>query len=436
MSSCIVDTHVVKDGLTTGGDDQSVVVAKATTHLPEGSVGPPDRVLLDSGANELYRPLTTDIDVEDTTKYMSLGVTLASGQTTQGYRTRKDGEILIPMGSTEWIYGLAKLAQAGFRFTWDWDGPSLETRYGRSIPIYLDNGLPFVSWENFREIRSAISRAHRTRVHKAVAASDEDKPREEETSDTVILDEGEHMQIEGDAHEDRDHIAIAKEGYLGHEALQSTEELATKMLDKDRLKPDDVLKLLQAAPLKRRLRRRRYEGQRDERVAVWNFGFWRHGGVSGLLSGLRRLSIDMPQTTRVLNKFVQQLDPTHVKFNDSGTQNLCYGLSRYGGGEIWVCEELGPEDEGVTWRVPYDGQAAKPGRLLPTCRKTAKFSPKTLHGTEAFQGTRVMLLAYTPRDLDSAAQKEHTGGLELPMQTGLCRSNSSNSIAITTTSEP
>ena len=70
MSSCIVDTHVVKDGLTTGGDDQSVVVARATTHLPEGSVGPPDRVLLDSGANELCRPLTADIDVEDTTKYI------------------------------------------------------------------------------------------------------------------------------------------------------------------------------------------------------------------------------------------------------------------------------------------------------------------------------------------------------------------------------
>ncbi|CAE7388080.1 unnamed protein product [Symbiodinium sp. CCMP2592] len=177
-----------------GGDDQSVVVAKATTNLPEGSVGPPDRVLLDSGANELCRPLT------------------------QGCRTRKDGEILMPTGSTEWICGLAKLAQAGFRFTWDWDGPSLRTRCGRNIPIYLDNGLPFVSWENFREIRSAISRTHRTRVNNA-AASDEDKPREEETSDPVILDEGEHMQTEVGGHDDKDHAAIAKEGYLGHEAL-------------------------------------------------------------------------------------------------------------------------------------------------------------------------------------------------------------------------
>ncbi|CAE7221361.1 unnamed protein product [Symbiodinium necroappetens] len=260
MRSCIDDAHVIKDRLTSGGDDQSVVVAKATTHLPKGSVGPPDRVLLDSGANELCRPLTADIDVEDTTKYMPLGVTLASGQTTQGYRTRKDGEILMPMGSTEWICGLAKLAQAGFRFTWDWEGPSLETRCGRSIPIYLDNGLPFVSWENFREIRSAISKDHRARVNKAVVAGSEEKPREEETSNLVILEEGEHMQIEGNGHEDRDQIAIAKEGYQGHEALQSTEDLATKLLEKDRLKPDDVLKLLQAAPLKRRLRRRRCEG--------------------------------------------------------------------------------------------------------------------------------------------------------------------------------
>ena len=419
MRSCIDDAHVIKDRLTSGGDDQSVVVAKATTHLPKGSVGPPDRVLLDSGANELCRPLTADIDVEDTTKYMPLGVTLASGQTTQGYRTRKDGEILMPMGSTEWICGLAKLAQAGFRFTWDWEGPSLETRCGRSIPIYLDNGLPFVSWENFREIRSAISKDHRARVNKAVVAGSEEKPREEETSNPVILEEGEHMQIEGNGHEDRDQTAIAKEGFQGHEALQSTEDLATKLLEKDRLTPDDVLKLLQAAPLKRRLRRRRCEGQQDERVAVWNFGFWRHGGVSGLC----RLSIDMPQTTRVLNKFVQQLDPNHMyatititentvfkphrdKFNDPDTQNLCYGLSRYSGGEIWVCDEaMGPEDKGLTWRVPHDGQPAKPGRLLSTCRKIAKFSPRALHGTEAFDGTRVMILAYTPRDLDSAAQE-------------------------------
>ena len=40
------------------------------------------------------------------------------GQTTQGSRTHNN--------SQTWICGLAKLAQSGFRFTWDWSGPSLE----------------------------------------------------------------------------------------------------------------------------------------------------------------------------------------------------------------------------------------------------------------------------------------------------------------------
>ena len=63
-------------------------------------------VLLDSGANEVVRPLCEELSIHDTSRFIPLDVSMASGACEQGYRSIRDGEVAIPMKNDEWIAGL------------------------------------------------------------------------------------------------------------------------------------------------------------------------------------------------------------------------------------------------------------------------------------------------------------------------------------------
>ena len=92
------------------------IVAKATAggeaSQLEGFI--PEWVLLDSGANEICRPLDPAIDYANAKQYIPLDVTLASGRAATGYRSVKDGEISMQMEGHDWIAGLSRLVDAGY----------------------------------------------------------------------------------------------------------------------------------------------------------------------------------------------------------------------------------------------------------------------------------------------------------------------------------
>ena len=140
--------------------------AKMTSGVSGEQGGVPEWVLLDSGANEICRPLESDMNFGDRNKYLPLDVTLASGKVTTGFRSAKDGEIFMPMEGHDWIAGLSKLVGAGFKFVWDRHGPKLISEdTGIVIDAVLRNGLPYVKWSDFKRARSKVSRLHKKAPH-------------------------------------------------------------------------------------------------------------------------------------------------------------------------------------------------------------------------------------------------------------------------------
>ncbi|CAE7262448.1 unnamed protein product [Symbiodinium sp. CCMP2456] len=155
--------------------------------------------------------------------------------------------------------------------------------------------------------------------------------------------------------------------------------------------------------------------------------------VGGSLSGLRRNSRVFPGVARVLCNFVRSLDasftftavgifrnlqtaPHRDSGNERGSRNLVAGLSSFRGGGIWT------QDGGGQEACPSDPSLG-PGRTLEIdSGGHIVFDPSVWHCTQAWKGTRTVLVAYTPRVNESfpAAEWEQLGalGFNLPARRG------------------
>ena len=369
----------------------------------------PKMVLLDSGANEVVRPLCEELSIQDTSRFIPLDVSMASGACEQGYRSIRDGEVAIPMKSDEWIAGLGRVVQAGYDFHWTKQGCRLSSEDGTELPVVIKNGLPYLDWSSFKQVRRRLAKAHRRapnmQLHRSWGATlNEAQP--------SILEPGEHMTFEKNP-ADPDEICENKD------ALARTEEKAQALLQKGDVKTHELLDVLAGAGLKLRKRRRRAEPQTDL-VSIWNFGRYQHGGVHGISS----LARARPQLTQLLTSYVRQRCPAHQfttitvtedvafrphrdKFNQHGSRNVAIGLSHFVGGQVWLHDEGMRSHEDCVWRVVSEHKPSLPGRLLPTSAGAiAEFNPRDLHGTEQFTGHRVMLLAYTPAGIQKDAEEE------------------------------
>ena len=130
--------------------------------------------------------------------------------------------------------------------------------------------------------------------------------------------------------------------------------------------------------------------------------------VGGSLAGLRRTSKEFPGVARVLCNFVRDLDPGfnfsaiaifrnlqtsphRDSGNACGSQNLVVGLSSFTGGGIWTQTPGGREP------CPADPSLGLGSTLEVGLGKHIVFDPTTWHCTQAWEGTRTVLVAYTPR---------------------------------------
>ena len=399
-------------------DDQEIwppTVAKAST--PQDTVvDAPGWVLLDSGANEVCRPLDESLDLNDAAKFIPLNVTLASGQESVGYRSVRDGEVVMDMnGSSEWIAGIQKLASIGRTFTWGPQGAVLHTPDGDVQEVMIRNGLPFISWEKFKRLRSRLSKSHRQGPQMQLGRSWNASVTE---AAPAILVPGEHMGYEAAAQK----AGLKEEPQALEDAVDETEAQAKQWLERGSCTWGDLLALLVRAKLKLRRRRRHAEGADKEQVAIWNFGRWCHGGCHGMTV----LSRTHPWLTKLMASLISKDKPDFAfttitvtedtaflphrdKFNAAGTMNYARGLTRFTGGQIWIHDVSAAEDKACAWRQVRAGKDALPGRLLDTCQKSVVFDGRaTLHGTEPFSGHRVMILAYTPRGIEKASSEELT----------------------------
>ena len=114
---------------------------------------------MDSGANEVIRPRPEGFAAH---RCRRTQVALASGDTVDAWRTR-DGELMIGDEeldqSADWILSVRRLRGIRGAFVWDELGPRVMYSDGDmtvTVHCFEQNGLPYISWEDFKPIRGAV----------------------------------------------------------------------------------------------------------------------------------------------------------------------------------------------------------------------------------------------------------------------------------------
>ncbi|CAE7336713.1 unnamed protein product, partial [Symbiodinium sp. CCMP2592] len=358
------------------------------------------QVLVDSGANEVIRPRPEGYDVHRCKKTQ---VALASGDTVQAWRTR-DGELMI--GDVEldhdadWILSVRRLRGIRGAFVWDELGPRVKYWNGENqvtVHCMEQNGLPYISWEDFKPIRVLLAKDWRKRGNISVMRA--------ETSSLHVTDYEPTVEILGSRFQEESKIAPAV-------ALEDAgEQRAKELCAKAKITFDEVWDAIQLASLVERKtdRERVVEEGGKKALPMWSFGLFVHGGVLGVTSETRR----HPWLTRLLTKLVRQHHPDleflsvgvginlafrpHRDRNSLERESVLFGITRFIGGQLWI-EGLPNEKGNTAIRRVDSSDEPKAGRLHELSHKSVRFnSALRLHGTEPFKGTRATAVGYTPR---------------------------------------
>ena len=143
---------------------------------------------------------------------------------------------------------------------------------------------------------------------------------------------------------------------------------------------------------------------------AWSSGGFVHGGVAGVRTHARLY----PAVSRYLTKLVQAvlpdfrfstvtllrdlMTPVHIDaHNEQGTLNALIAVSSFEGGGLWVADSSGCEVRDVNGR-PMHGRVLHFQDTVPC--KSLIFDAHVHHCTEPWQGSRVVLAAYTVRGMD------------------------------------
>ena len=356
------------------------------------------RVLVDSGANEVIRPFNPNLQLN---RCKSTQVALASRDVLEAYRTR-DGELILgeqPDG--DWILSVRRLRGIQGAFHWDDDGPRITYHNGEdkvTVHCIEENGLPYISWAEFKPIRVLLAKRWRQKCGNAVMKA-----------------EGRELQIvDYDATMDAITRSCLEEHLVKHvDAKEDEGEMWAKTLcDKSQVTCAEVWNAVQRASLTERKtsRDKLVDGKPNEGLPMWTLGLFIHGGVLGLTQDSRR----HPWLTRLICKLVRQQHPDleflsislavnlvfrpHKDRNSLERDSVLLGLTKFEGGQLWLEGLQGEEGNNIVRRTS-DGDETKVGRLYEVSGgKSVRFNAALrTHGTEPFRGTRAVAVGYTPR---------------------------------------
>jgi len=127
-----------------------------------------NRVLMDSGANEVVRPYNpawwNEVMVLRN-KGKPVKVKLAGGQEIEAAMTQH-GEIMLPdknyQDKVGWILPVSRLTnELGVQVTWAPGGGIITQADGRKVKARTEQGLTFLDWEDVQPIRSALIESQR-----------------------------------------------------------------------------------------------------------------------------------------------------------------------------------------------------------------------------------------------------------------------------------
>ncbi|OLP94891.1 hypothetical protein AK812_SmicGene23020 [Symbiodinium microadriaticum] len=92
--------------------------------------------------------------------------------------------------------------------------------------------------------------------------------------------------------------------------------------------------------------------------------------------------------------------------NLSGEPNVVLPLSRFQGGGIWVAATGG--------RTPLNHRGATlEGEVLPVSQRAVAFDPHRVHATQAWKGTRIVLIGYTVRGCERLSEEQRAAASNL-----------------------
>ena len=353
-------------------------------------------VLVDSGANETIRPWTKDINE---TGCRRTSVITASGDQVPALKTR-DGELCIKASPTskDWLLSVRRLVDAGGTFCWNQRGAvvSYVDQHGekQSVRCSIQNGLPFLTWQDFKPIRIMLSRYFKTQSSSALSAKASGGDDGWTECETCTLEE--LMQYTWD-----DEVACVG-AELKDEVIQN-EAMARDVLSKGPITYQDVWEVIRSAALPTSSRR----------TQMWIFGYYCHGGIVGVTN----LTRQRPNLCKLVNAFLQQELPdfTYAAFqiavdatlaphrditNEVGSMSGLIGVTKFEGGRLWI------EDRNGTVKRRISGDEIKVGKLLTVSQQACTFDARAWHGADRHKGVRCIITCYTPRCL-------HKGDLEV-----------------------
>ena len=258
-------------------------------------------VLVDSGANETIRPWLSTMS---TAGCKQTSVTTASGDRVEALRSR-DGELCIRSSddSQEWLLSVHRLVQAGGMFSWDESGALLrywdeERKQYMKVVCQVINGLPYITWTDFKPIRILLSRRYKGKD--TTAASAKEAPadvtsQQKRMCDTCTPDEFAELTW---AEED---VTVNK-SQSELDDVERSEAKAKEMLSSEQITRENVWSLVRDAGLKGQRTRTSLQAEGGTRPRMWMLGYFAHGGVDGITA----LSRERPYLTRVLCELVRR----------------------------------------------------------------------------------------------------------------------------------
>ena len=164
------------------------------------------------------------------------------------------------------------------------------------------------------------------------------------------------------------------------------------------LSPEAVFRVLSRTP---EVIPARTRGARTDASHQWFSGGYGHGPMVGV----RNSTLRFPWTTALACRYIKEKAPWHkfgaVAFtvnllseahNDASSCNLVLPLTPFSRGGLWVADETGSD-------VMTVGGTKRMGTVHSFDEGAICFNPRVLYATERWEGTRAVLVAYTPSGL-------------------------------------
>ena len=226
-----------------------------------------------------------------------------------------------------------------------------------------------------------------------------------------------------------------QEAHFCTEDVQLAEHKAQEFLRLKQLEHTHCEELIRTLPRMNHTSRPQAQAPKGEQKlrGYYTFGLYSYGKFCGIT----RLTRMLPQCNKFFQKYLQHHLPRDQRYtsyvvnrnmymglhkdnnNDEQYPNCIIGVSHYTGGQLWV-EGKGTEPirKPVTKVLPDGSQ--REGNNYDAKHKVVQFPPKAWHGTEVWQGDRLVLSTFVSRShgiVSRECRKElQLCGFRLPVQ--------------------